>query len=81
MTSSEIRKKLQSAKYKVLDDKSIFGEIPGLKGVWASAKNMKDCKRELGEVLTDWANLQIQDDKAVARLKINFDKKALLKNA
>ena len=57
MTSSEIRTKLQSAKYKALDDKSIFGEIPGVKGVWASAKNMKDCKRELGEVLKDWITL------------------------
>lgn len=58
MTSTELNKKIQGAKYKILADKTFFGEIPGLRGVWANAKNMRDCKKQLGEVLEDWAALQ-----------------------
>ena len=53
MLTEYINKKLKMAKYKILKDGSYFGEIPGIKGVWASAKNLEDCRRELQEVLED----------------------------
>lgn len=49
-----IEKKLKSAHYKILEDKTFFGEIPDLAGVWANAKNLGECREELREVLEDW---------------------------
>lgn len=53
-----IRSKLKLSKYKPLKDGTYFAEIPSLKGVWANAKNLKDCKKELREVLEDWLFLK-----------------------
>jgi len=60
MLSEYIEKKLKTAKYKLLKDGSYFGEIPGLKGVWANARNLEDCRKELQEVLEDWLLLKIK---------------------
>lgn len=53
MLREYIDKKLATARYKILADGTYFGEIPGLRGVWANAKDLKQCRRELGEVLVD----------------------------
>lgn len=60
MLSEFLESKLKAAHYKLLKDGSYFGEIPELKGVWASAKNLEDCREELHEVLEDWLFLKIQ---------------------
>lgn len=59
MLSEFIIKKLEGAKYKLLKDGSYFGEIPGLRGVWASDRNLETCRKELQEVLEDWLMLKI----------------------
>ncbi len=61
MISQFIYKKLAEAKYKILEDGTYFGEIPRLKGVWASGKTLDECRRELQEVLEDWLVLKIKD--------------------
>ena len=48
---------LKRARYKLLKDGSYFGEIPGLRGVWASSRNLEDCRKELQEVLEGWLPL------------------------
>ncbi len=53
MLSEFIEKKLKNAQYKLLRDGSYFGEVLGLQGVWANAKNPEDCRKELLEVLED----------------------------
>ena len=60
MLTNYISQKLAQARYKILEDGTYFGEIPGLKGVWASAKNLEDCRKELQEVLEDWLLLKIK---------------------
>jgi len=60
MLTDFINKKLKEAQYKILKDRTYFGEIPGLRGVWASAKNLEDCRKELQEVLEDWLLLKIK---------------------
>ena len=40
--------------YKVLDDGSVFGEIPGFQGVWANAAAEAACRTELRSVLDGW---------------------------
>ena len=48
---------LERAHYKILEDGSIFGEIPSLRGVWASGKTVEATRHELREVLEDWLNI------------------------
>ena len=59
MISAFILKKLKTAHYRLLKDGMYFGEIPGIKGVWAHAKNLEDCRDELKEVLEDWLLLKV----------------------
>ena len=60
-----IKKKLKTARYKILENGSYFGEIAGLRGVWSNAKNLEDCRQELKEVLEDWFILKIQEKKKI----------------
>jgi len=71
MISEFIYKKLSEARYKILEDGSYFGEIPGLKGVWASARNLEKCRKELQEVLEDWLVLKIKDGDKISGLSIH----------
>ncbi len=61
MLTSYISQKLARAKYKILEDGTYFGEIPGLQGVWASEKTLEKCRQTLCEVLEDWLILKLQD--------------------
>ena len=81
MLTDFILKKLKLAKYKLLRDGSYFGEIPGLKGVWANAKNLEDCRKELQEVLEDWLLLKIKDRERVPGFEIKTDRRELVRNA
>ena len=58
MISDYIRNKLKTASYKILKDGTYFGEIKGVKGVWANAKNLEKCRQELRDVLEDWVVVQ-----------------------
>lgn len=60
-----ITKRLVNARYKILDNGTYFGEIPGLPGVWANAKNLERCREELREVLEDWLVLKIRDQESI----------------
>lgn len=81
MLSEYIEKKLKTARYKLLKDGSYFGEIPGLKGVWANAKNLEDCRKELQEVLEDWLLLKVRFDEKISGFEIRFDRRELVKHA
>ena len=81
MLTEYIEKKLKTARYKLLKDRSYFGEIPGLKGVWANAKALEDCRKELQEVLEDWLLLKIRFGEKVSGLEIQFDKRELVRHA
>lgn len=81
MLTEFIIKKLKTAKYKLLKDKTFFAEIPGLKGVWANARNLEDCRRELREVLEEWVLLRIRDRQRVPGLYLNVDRRQIAKHA
>lgn len=66
MLTEFILSKLKLAKYKLLKDGTYFGEISGLKGVWANGKNLKVCKKELQEVLEDWLFLKVRNQEKVS---------------
>jgi predicted RNase H-like HicB family nuclease len=65
MLTDFISKKLNTAKYKLLGDKTYFGEIPEVRGVWANAKTLEACRKELQETLEDWLVFSIKSDKKI----------------
>ena len=81
MLTEFIEEKLKRAKYKLLKDESYFGEVPGLKGVWASANNLEKCRKELKEVLEDWLLLKIRDREQIPGFKVRINRKELVKSA
>ncbi len=81
MLSEYIAKKLGDARYKLLRDGSYFGEIPELKGVWANAKNLENCRKELQEVLEDWLLLKVRVGEKIPGFHIRIDRRKLLQCA
>ena len=81
MLTEYIVKKLGEARYKLLQDGSYFGEIPGLSGIWANAKNLEDCRKELQEVLEDWILLKVRDHQRVPGFQIKIDRRELVPSA
>ena len=77
MFSRFVEQKLKNARYKLLKDKSYFGEIPGIKGVWANSRNLEDCREELREVLEEWLLLKVKYSEQVPGFRLNFDKREL----
>ena len=55
------QKALEKAVYKKLDDSTWFAEIPSCDGVWANAKPVENCRKELIEVLEEWFVLKLRD--------------------
>ena len=55
-----IQQAMATASYKLLDDKTYFGEIPGFRGVWANEKNLERCRKILQEALEDWIVLKLR---------------------
>lgn len=65
------------AKYKIIEDGTYFGEIPGLKGVWGNAKTLEACREELQEVLEDWLLLKLRDGDEIPRVgRVHLVKKS-----
>ena len=75
MISSFIESKLKSASYKILSDKTYFGEIKGLRGVWANARTLEKCRSQLREVLEDWLVVKIKAGETIPGFRLNFDQR------
>jgi len=81
MLSEYVVKKLKTAVYKLLKDGTYFGEIPGFRGVWASANNLEDCREELRGVLEDWLLLKVSSQEKIPGLEIKIDRRQLVRHA
>ena len=68
MITQFVEQKMEQAKYKILEDGTYFAEIPGIKGVWASAKKLEDCRRELQETLEEWLVLKLHSGERIAKI-------------
>jgi predicted RNase H-like HicB family nuclease len=58
MLTEFIRNKLKIARYKLLKNGQFYGEIPGVPGVWANARTLEACRKELHEVFEGWLSLE-----------------------
>jgi predicted RNase H-like HicB family nuclease len=70
MLSEYIHKQLRKAHYKLIEDGTYFGEIPGLKGVWANEKKLEKCREELKSALEDWIMFSLHQGQDIPALKI-----------
>jgi predicted RNase H-like HicB family nuclease len=60
MIRQYIEKAMEQAEYEILgDDGSFYAEIPVCRGVYANAKTLEKCRKELEEVLEEWLLLRI----------------------
>ena len=68
---------LKKAKYEILrDDRSYYGSIPGLRGVYANARDLERCRQELREVLEEWVFIRLRRNLSVPIFKgINLNLK------
>ena len=61
MLADYLDKAMEMAKYEIIEDeKTYWGEIPGLQGVWARHATLEGCRRELREALSDWIALRLR---------------------
>jgi predicted RNase H-like HicB family nuclease len=50
-----IQSAMDRAHYELIDDEEpYYGEVPGLKGVWASGKTLEECRKDLADAIEDW---------------------------
>jgi predicted RNase H-like HicB family nuclease len=55
MLSKYIQAAMHRATYEILEgDRSFYGEIPELQGVYATAETLEQCRDQLQEVLEGW---------------------------
>ncbi len=61
MLASYLDRAMELAVYEIIeDDRTYWGEIPGLQGVWARHASLVGCQRELREALSDWVALRLR---------------------
>ena len=61
MLASLIDEAMERAVYEIIEDEGTYwGEIPEFQGVWARAKTLEGCRRELREGLSDWIALRLR---------------------
>jgi len=52
---------LGKAKYDIIrDEEPYYGEVPSLKGVWATGKTLEECRKNLSEVIEGWIIVRIK---------------------
>ena len=61
MLASYLDQAMEMAVYDIIEDeRTYWGEIPGLQGVWARYETLEGCRRELREALSDWIALRLR---------------------
>jgi predicted RNase H-like HicB family nuclease len=52
---------LARARYEMIDDEEpYYGEIPELKGIWATGKTLEECRKRLSEVVEGWIIVRLK---------------------
>lgn len=51
------------------DPEPFYGEIPGLKGVWASGKTLASCRRNLSGVIKGWAMIRLRKSLPIPKIR------------
>ncbi len=68
MLTRYIQEAMRKARYKIIEDGTYFGEIPGLAGVWANERTLEKCRAVLQEVLEDWLLLKLREKEPIPKM-------------
>jgi predicted RNase H-like HicB family nuclease len=61
MIIAYVQAALSKAKYEIIDDpEPYYGEIPGLRGVWATGNTLEECRQNLIDSLDSWIVARLQ---------------------
>lgn len=61
---------LNKAKYELIEKgKTYYGEIPELRGVWATGKTLEECRKNLLETLEGWVILRLKKNLPIPNFK------------
>lgn len=61
MLAQYLDRAIEQAVYEIIEDeRTYWGEIPGLQGVWARHATLQGCQRELRESVSDWVALRLR---------------------
>ena len=61
MLTEYIEEALKRAKYEIINDEEpYYGEVPELRGVWATGKTLEECRKNLKEVIEGWLIISIK---------------------
>ena len=63
---------IAKAKYEMIDNgKRFYAEIPALRGVWATGKNLEECRENLISSLEGWLILRLRKGLTIPNFKIS----------
>ena len=69
MLTEYIEEALRRARYEIIDDEEpYYGEVPELKGVWATGNTLEGCRKNLKEVIEGWLVISIKKGLPVPEL-------------
>jgi len=69
MLTEYIEEALKRARYEIIDDEEpYYGEVPELRGVWATGKTLEECRRNLKEVIEGWLVISIKKGLPIPQL-------------
>ena len=61
MINEYIQAALSRASYEIIrEEERYYGEIPDLKGVWATGRSFEDCRNRLSEVIEGWIMIRLR---------------------
>ncbi|MEA1964039.1 MAG: type II toxin-antitoxin system HicB family antitoxin [Candidatus Aerophobetes bacterium] len=61
MLTEYIEEALKRARYEIIDDEEpYYGEVPELRGVWATGKTLEEYRKNLKEVIEGWLVISIK---------------------
>ena len=64
-----VQEALRRARYDIIEDEEpYYGEIPDLKGVWATGKTLEECRENLKEVIEGWVLISLKKDLPIPNL-------------
>ena len=61
MLTKYIESVMKRANYEIIqDEEPYYGEIPIIKGVWATGKTLEECRKNLQEALEDYIIISLE---------------------
>jgi predicted RNase H-like HicB family nuclease len=59
MIRQYVEEALRRARYDKLEDGTFYAEVPGLRGVLATAPGLEECRAQLAEVVEEWVLVRV----------------------